>query len=219
MTKPDRSPGAVPSAAAPGDRGPLTPRGEQKRTQILDAAAEVIAERGYAGTTLAEIAARAGTHAGSLYYHFASREELVEEVLQRGVRLAHAHVRAAVAALPDGTSARDRLSAAVREHLRFQLETSSYARAAARATGNVPDDMRARINASFRLYGRYLDGLVADAVQAGAVDPAVDRHALRMLVIGAANWAPEWFRPDGALSAEQVADLLDRMLFRGVGIG
>jgi AcrR family transcriptional regulator len=195
----------------------LSPRGEQKRVRILDAAAAVLAERGFAGTTLSEIAERAGTQAGSLYYHFDSREDLIEQVLCRGVTLTTAHVRDALDRLPPTARAIDRLAEAVRQHVRCQLVVSDYARAAARSTGQVPADMRARINREFRRYGALLDGLIAAAVDEGAIDPTVDRSALRMLVIGAANWTPDWFRPGGRSSVDELADLLVRLMLGGVG--
>jgi AcrR family transcriptional regulator len=204
-------------ATEPRDVQKLSPRGEQKRTQILDAAAEVLAARGFAGTMLSEIAERAGTQAGSLYYHFASREDLIEEVLRRGVTLTMAHVKEALARLPEGTSARDRLATAIREHVRYQLSVSAYARAASRSTGQVPAEMRARINREFRRYGAFLDDVIAAAVAEGAIDATVDRSALRMLVIGAANWTPEWYREGGGSNADQIADLLVRMMLSGVG--
>lgn len=200
------------------ERSSTTQRGERKYERILEAAAKVLAQRGYAGTTMTEIAAKAGTQAGSVYYHFTSREELIEEVLRRGVALSYAHSREALAAMPQDSSAGARLAAAIRAHLRFQVELSDYARAASRSTGQVPSDMQARINDEFRAYGRFFDRLFAAAMKAGAIDPKVDRSALRMLVIGAANWMPEWYRSNGRSTADEIADLLVRLLFKGVGV-
>ena len=60
------------------DRSRTSGRAALKREQILDAAAKVLARRGYAATTLAEIAEEVGSAgAGSLYYHFDSREQLI----------------------------------------------------------------------------------------------------------------------------------------------
>ena len=195
----------------------LTSRGDLKRKQILDAAAAVLARRGYAGTQLSEIADEAGTQPGSLYYHFSSREELIEQVLREGVTSAFAHTRSVVDGLRAGSSPRGRLEAAVRAHLKFQLVESDHARAAVRSIGQYPADMWARVNAQFKAYGKFFDGLIVAAMRAGQIDPRVDRSALRMLIIGAANWAPEWYRSDGSSSAEEIADLLVRLVFRGVG--
>ncbi|HSN43249.1 MAG TPA: TetR/AcrR family transcriptional regulator [Propionibacteriaceae bacterium] len=61
----------------------LSPKGERRRTLILDVAIELFGEVGFRGTSLRDIATRAGlTHPG-LLYHFASKEQLLQEVLRR----------------------------------------------------------------------------------------------------------------------------------------
>ena len=55
------------------------------RTRILDEAARLFLARGYAETTLRDIADAAGVKAGSIYYHFDSKEELLGEVLDTGI--------------------------------------------------------------------------------------------------------------------------------------
>jgi AcrR family transcriptional regulator len=207
----------APTESSGDSRAQFTPRGELKRKQILDAAAKVLARRGYAGTQLSEIAEEAGTLSGSLYYHFDSREGLVEEVLHEGVRQSFARARAVVNGLAADSSALQRLEAALRAHLKFQLVESDYARAAVRSIGQYPEEMWGRVNRKFRAYGKFFDGLIEAAMSEGEIDPAVDRHALRMLIIGATNWAPEWYRRDGSSSVDEIGDLLVRLLRRGVG--
>src|SRR5262245_5657504 len=181
-------------------------RAAVKREQILDAAAKVLARRGYAATTLGEIAEEVGSAgAGSLYYHFDSRDELIEELLRRGVEVAFEESRRAVASLPAAASPLARLEAAVRAQLRCVLVESDYARASGRSAPQVPAGMWARINADFRRYGKFYDQLIAAAMVSGELDPAVDRSALRMLVVGAINWAPEWYRANGTSSPDEVA--------------
>ena len=71
-------------------------KSERTRQRILDAAAQVFKEQSYANARLADIAALAGMKTGSLYCHFASREELVAEILRLGIEISWAHVRRAV---------------------------------------------------------------------------------------------------------------------------
>jgi AcrR family transcriptional regulator len=200
-------------------RVPLTARGEDKRKRILEAAGELLATKGYAGTSLADIAAAAGTFAGSLYYHFDSREQLATEVLTSGVRAAMEHTRAAVDDLPANATARRRLETAITAHVAFMLERSPAALAGARAVGQLPPAVAKPLNALFRAYGEYFAGLFEAAVAEGAIDPGVDLSAARMLVVGAANWTAEWFDPGGSSSAEEIGQLLCRLTFDGVGSG
>ncbi|MHB8381391.1 MAG: TetR/AcrR family transcriptional regulator [Candidatus Binataceae bacterium] len=198
-------------------RPPLSSRGEHKRRRILDAAAKVLARRGYIATQLSEIALEAGTQPGSLYYHFDSREELIEEVLHEGVRLSFARARAVVNAMPPTSTPLDRLCAALRAHLKFQLVESDYARAVSRSVGQSPEDMWKRVNDKFRTYGRFFDDLIQASMASGEIDRKVDRGALRMLILGAANYTPEWYQRDGLMNVDQLCDLLVRLFVRGVG--
>ncbi|MFV0260211.1 MAG: TetR/AcrR family transcriptional regulator [Acidimicrobiales bacterium] len=198
-------------------RAPVTARGEDKRARIIEAAGQLLAEQGYAGTTLADIAKAAGTFAGSLYYHFESREELAIEVLTQGVDIAIAHTSAAVEALPADAAARRRLETAIRAHVESILHRSPAALAAARAIGQLPPAVATPVSAAFREYGRIFADLFAAAEAEGSIDPSVDLSAVRMLVVGAANWSAEWFDPEGRSSVDDVADLLCRMIFDGLG--
>ncbi|HCK75314.1 MAG TPA: TetR family transcriptional regulator, partial [Acidimicrobiaceae bacterium] len=87
-------------------------KGQRTRTRILDAAAEVLSRKGYAAATLTEIASVAKMQAGSLYYHFDSKDAIVEEVLAVGLEHAREAIRAALNAAGDEASGRDRFTAA-----------------------------------------------------------------------------------------------------------
>jgi AcrR family transcriptional regulator len=81
----------VPAAPAPLAAVPLAPRertrrGERTAERILDAAEALFAERGFAGTTLRDVAAAVGIRNPSLYNHFAGKDELYAAVLERGIR-------------------------------------------------------------------------------------------------------------------------------------
>ena len=88
-------------------------KGERTRTRILGAAADVLARKGYAAATLTEIAAVAKMQAGSLYYHFDSKDAIVEEVLRVGIDHARDAIRSALSAAGDDASGHGRLMAAV----------------------------------------------------------------------------------------------------------
>ena len=71
-----------PAARAARTPAPVTPKGQATRASILQTAAEVFAERGYAETTLSELIARSGLTKGALYVHFTSKEQLALTVLE-----------------------------------------------------------------------------------------------------------------------------------------
>src|SRR3954464_6465641 len=156
-------------------------KSERTRQRVLDAAAEVLAERGYTEARLADIAARAGMQAGSLYYHFASRDELVGEILRLGIENSWDHVAAAVGRLPPTATPLERLAAAIRAHTRSIIGFSSYASAQARVVGQLPSDLARAHRKDMRGYGDYWHALFEAANQAGQVAGDADLYGLLML--------------------------------------
>jgi AcrR family transcriptional regulator len=193
-----------------------TRKSEETRARLLDAAATVFSDKGYAGARLADIAERAGMHTPGVYYYFPSKEELVEEVLRVGVARSRGYVQERVAALPAGASALDRLRAAIEGHVLTVLEIGDYTSANIRIFGQVPDDVRARHLADQRAYGNVWRTLLDDARAAGELRPDLDLGVVRMLILGALNWTAEWYRP-GAQTATEVAREAAAMICEGIG--
>ena len=191
-------------------------KSELTRQRILDAAAKVFRSEGYSGARLSDIAAAAGIQTGSLYYHFASREALVEEVLRLGIAVAWAHVREAVEALPPEAGPLPRVRAAIRAHTEVQLEISDYSSAHARIIGQVPAEVRRRNLVDQTAYGEYWDGLLRAAMASGDLRDDLDPYVVRMLMLGALNWTSEWYRPRAGRSAELVAEQALALVLEGL---
>jgi len=77
----------------------------------------LFAKDGIASTSMREIAEGCGIKAGSLYYHFKSKDEIVAEILERGIRLVADAVKSALAQLDAKDKFRVRLYTAIRAHL------------------------------------------------------------------------------------------------------
>ena len=190
-------------------------KSDRTRARILDAAAEVFSEEGY-GARLSDIAERAGMKAGSLYYHFDSREDLVTEILHRGVTTSFDRVRTAVDALPPTAPPIDRLAAAIRAHTMSILEIGAYASARARIVSQVPPAVAKAHRRDQRAYGAYWNDLFEAAQRSGDIAPDVDLFVVRMLAFGAMNWIAEWSPLAGRRSASAIADQTVAAILNGV---
>ena len=172
------------------------------RARILDAAAHVLSAKGYAGLRLTDVAAEAEIQAPAIYYYYASKDELVEEVMWAGIADMREHVAAALDALPDGTPSLDRLLTAAEVHLRHALEISDYTTASIRNAGQVPLSIRKRQIVEEERYGEVWRRLINDLAREGRLRPELDLYIAQMLVLGALNWAVEWWNPRrGSLDA------------------
>jgi TetR/AcrR family transcriptional regulator, transcriptional repressor for nem operon len=78
----NRAPGRTASVAGSAPAGRLTAKGQRSRERIVAAAAELIFERGVAGTTVEDVQSAAGASASQLYHYFPSKNDLVRAVIQ-----------------------------------------------------------------------------------------------------------------------------------------
>jgi TetR/AcrR family transcriptional regulator, cholesterol catabolism regulator len=172
------------------------------RARILDATAHVLSIKGYAGTRLSDVADYAEIQAPAIYYYFPSRDDLIEEVMACGLADMRVHLQKVLDALPPDTSPLDRIMAAVEAHLRHELEISDYTTASIRNSGQIPERLRTRQLEEEAGYGLIWRRLFDDAVAEGQLRADLDPRITQMLVLGALNWAAEWWDPRrGSLEA------------------
>ncbi len=163
------------------------PRQDNRRLDILDAAARLFARQGYHATSIRDIAAAAEMLPGSVYYHFASKEALLLAVYAEGVARIAAHVDAAVA---NKRAPRARLQAACAAHLEMLLDRSDYAQVVVRVLPLDAESIAPSLIALREDYERRFRDLIA----ALPLSPRTDRHMLRLALLGALNGAKVWYR-------------------------
>jgi len=194
---------------------PVAEHTEVGRTGILDAAALLFGRHGYGAVSLRMIAQAAGIKAGSIYYHFASKDAIIAEVLDVGIRAVHDEVSDRVTALRADASASDVFRAILRGHLCALLEHGDYTSANVRIFGQVPDAVRDANLPVRRAYEGFLDELLSDLQARGAIRSDVNLPRFRLLLIGALNATLEWFDPQKG-SAEVLADNYVDIFLNGV---
>ena len=166
------------------------PRQDNRRRQLLAAAARRLAHQGFRATTIRDIAGDAGMLPGSLYYHFASKNDLLLAVYEEGVRRIAANVDRAVAGAANPWA---RLEAACAAHLETVLDHSDYAQVIVRV---LPQDAPEVSNRLITLRDAY-EGRFKRLVDDLALPGPSDRRNLRLLLLGALNWSQVWYRPGG----------------------
>jgi AcrR family transcriptional regulator len=197
------------SAAAPAKAPP-----DDTRRQILNAAAKLLRRNGYASTSLRDVAAATGMKAGSLYYHFASKEEIAETVMAEGIDLVRAAVKKALADRPKDADPLENIEIAVRAHLQALHESGDYASANIRCFNHVPDEMKQRLRKIRERYSADWRKLIHQARAAGRLDADIDDEALHYGLFGVMNWTLEWLRPGGPLP-DDLGVMFFRILFHG----
>lgn len=189
----------------------------ETRENLLRLAARAFSEYGYSATTMRNIAEQAGIEAASIYYHFSSKEELIDEVMEQGgARIVHS-LREQVNALGEGASAEQRFRAAVLGQMSGLVKHGDFALAHSRLLGQLPENVRERQIKRRERHQKLWNDLLEDLRSEGKLRIDVDIHLARISILGSINSIQSWFNPRRG-SLEKVAEQLCDMFFDGVGV-
>ena len=164
------------------------PRADNRLPLLLDEAARLFGERGFHGTTIRDVVRGVDMLPGSLYYHFAAKEDLLAAVYAEGVKRISERVQSAIARRTDPWQ---RLTAACIAHLEALLAEGDYAQVTIRVR---PADVPAVADTLAGLRDRY-EAIFVDLIEALPLRAGVDRRSLRLMLLGALNWSQTWYRP------------------------
>jgi len=192
---------------APARRG----RPGHSLDSLLEVAVAVFNERGYDATSMDELATRLGVTKSAIYHHVPSKVELLRLALDRALDALFAVTE------EDGATtgpAIDRLEHVVRGSVRVLASELPFVTLLLRVRGNSPVEQEAL--GRRRDFDRVVTGLVRAAEDEGDVRPDVDPAVTSRLLFGTVNSLTEWYRPDGGVSADALADALVATTFQGL---
>ena len=181
-----------------------------RREELTRIAARLFAEKGYQGTSLADLAEQLGVQKPSLYHHIASKEDLLWEVAQEGSEAFHA----ALETVPADAPATERIRLALRAHLGVVAAQLDVATVFVREWRFLSDERRAAFTAERRRYEERIRDLFREGVEGSELRTDLDVSTAALLFLSAANWAYTWLRP-GA-DTDQLADRLYAALLDGM---
>ena len=178
---------------------------------LLDVAVAVFIERGFEATSMDELATRLGVTKSAIYHHVPSKVELLRLALDRALDALFAVTE------EDGATsgpAIDRLEHVVRGSVRVLAAELPFVTLLLRVRGNSEVE-RAALHRR-REFDRVVTELVRAAEDEGDVRTDVDPAVTSRLLFGTVNSLAEWYRPGGALSADDLADALVATTFDGL---
>ena len=181
-----------------------------RRVELTRAAARLFAERGYQGTSLADLAEALGVQKPSLYHHIDSKEDLLWDVACEGAEAFHA----ALDAVPEDVVACERIRLALRGHLRVVAGQLDVSTVFVREWRHLSGERRERFVAERRRYEERIRELYADGLERSELRADLDVAAAALLFLSAANWAYTWLRPGGDIDA--LADRFSAVLLDGM---
>jgi AcrR family transcriptional regulator len=183
-----------------------------RRREIEDAASVLFGTRGYAATSMRDIARLVDLQGGSLYAHVSSKEDVLWAIVEDAAE----RFRAAVAPLAAGPgSAPRKLTAMARAHLGVVTAAPDRAMVFLYQWTALSARRRAQVAGVRDAYERYFRDVLAEGVAKGEIGP-VDPRLAAIFVLSVLNGVAIWYRPDGPLTPEQIADQLVAMCLNGI---
>lgn len=176
---------------------------ETRRQQIENAASVLFRERGYAATSVRDIAQVLNLQGASLYAHVASKEDLLWSIVQRAAdRFEGAVAPLAAVEAP----APQRLRRMIRAHIRVVTDDLGNAVSFLDEWRFLSPERRTVVATRRRRYERRFRQVIAQGVESGDFAPGTDPRLTATWMLSALNGIAVWYRADGELEPEMIAD-------------
>ena len=182
------------------------------RVEVLDAAARLIVDGGYEAFTMRAVALRVNIKAGSLYHHFKSKEEIVEEILNSGIAMLLEEVEQKLGAVRSSTIFAERVHVAIQAHISCMLGRDTVYM---QVYEHLPPVLKRRSRAMRDKYAKLWFRLFETGVKEGDIDPQINLSLFVPYFLGGLNRVPEWFRQTRGKSSD-IAEIATRALLTGV---
>lgn len=181
------------------------------REEILEAAAQIIREKGFHATSMQDIARAVDLRKASLYHHVNSKQEILVDLLDQALDLLINQIEGVAA---QDLSPEEKFREAVRAYLNGMAENLDLSAVLLLEHRSLEPEYRERHIPRRDVYEAYWGGIIQEGIDAGVF--AQQEVGLSVKVImGVMNWTIMWFKPEGRLSATQIADYSADLLLNG----
>lgn len=182
------------------------------RNEILDASAQIFSQKGYHGTSMQDIALAVNLQKASLYHHVSSKQEILFDLLNRGLDLLISRVEDAVSkpGTPD-----ERLRRATAAYLSTMTEYQDLAAVLLLEYRSLEPDYHDRHIPRRDRFEQIWRELIREGIEAGIFNcdhPSLSARAL----LGVLNWTVTWFRNDGPMTAEEISEQISELFLLGL---
>jgi AcrR family transcriptional regulator len=182
-----------------------------KREAVLKTAAELFIEKSYSRTSMNDVAERLNITKPALYHYFQNKEQILLDCYRLGTGLIEETLNEIAAHCGNGLG---KVEAFIYSYA--NVMTINFGRCVMRLDeGDLSEDARMEV----RQYKRKIDRRLRGFIQEGMADGSItlcDAKVAAFSIAGALNWICQWYEPDGALSAEEIASQFARTLTQGL---
>ncbi|HUI80116.1 MAG TPA: TetR/AcrR family transcriptional regulator [Bryobacteraceae bacterium] len=182
-----------------------------KREAVLQTAAQLFLEKSYGRTSLNDVAERLNITKPALYHYFRNKEEILLECYRLGTTLIEETLNDIASRCGNGL---EKVEAFIFSYT--NVMTVNFGRCVMRLDEG---DLSSAALTEVRNYKRKIDRRLRSFVEEGIEDKSIapcDSKIASFAIAGALNWLCEWYDPEGALSAEEIASQFVQTLTQGL---
>jgi TetR/AcrR family transcriptional regulator, cholesterol catabolism regulator len=175
---------------------------DSARGKLLQVAAHLFRNKGYERTTVRDLASAVGIQSGSIFHHFKSKDEILRAVMEETIRYNTALMHASLA---EAGGVRERVLALIRCELQSIMGGSGEAMAVlVYEWRSLSEEGQEQVLALRDIYEALWLQVLGEAKDAGYIRG--DVFITRRFLTGALSWTTTWFRAQGSLTLDQLAD-------------
>lgn len=182
------------------------------RDDILEAAAQVFRQKGFHGASMANIAEAVNLQKASLYHHVSSKQEILFEILDRALELLLERI-SPIARLD--LPADERLCRMICEYLQILAENTDLSAVLLFEHRSLEGRQHARHVPNRDKFEALWREVLQDGVRARQFE-CDDIPLTARAILGIMNWTITWYRPNGGLTIQQIADHYSSLLLNGL---
>jgi TetR/AcrR family transcriptional regulator, cholesterol catabolism regulator len=191
--------GKVPPPIETAGQAVAITRAELRRQKVLTVASDLFATKGFEATSMRDVATAANLMSGSLYYHFASKEEMYVAVQDASVSKIFNAVEAAIATVENPWA---RLEAAAVGHLEALLDRSGFR---VLVTPIFPPGLAPAVLEKLVAQRNQFERMIKPVITALPLPASIDRNIFQKHYLGAINWVGIWYDPAGPFKPAEIA--------------
>lgn len=182
------------------------------KEQILNAAAQIIRQKGFHATSMQDIAEAVHLQKASLYHHFNSKQEILLMLLDKGVDLLAERVGPVVS---QNLPADQKLRTAVHCYLEVEAERRDLISVLLLEYRSLAPELLSRHIPRRDRFERQWRTIIQQGIDSGSFCISEPALAVRTLM-GVLNWTVTWYRPSGKLSMEEIATHVSDLFLNGL---
>ncbi|MCY6414009.1 TetR/AcrR family transcriptional regulator [Acinetobacter sp. VNH17] len=183
------------------------------RERVLAASARLFREKGFERASVREIARACGILPGSLHYRYRSKDDILVDMMQLAIERTIHGIIEATSMIQDPLK---KMKSALHAHLNVLMSGDDMVYVLLFEWRSLHGAAREQMIAERDRYEQYWHAILNELKTQGFIRKDVDVDLLRLIGLGAINWAATWYKDNGKYNLEQIADAIWQMMTRGI---